>query len=607
MNKTKLFTFELIIICLVSISIVFYLQKSVVNNGVRNIDTDFAGTHEELALNIPEGFKLTQKAIISNNGNRVLLFGTNKEELPEILLWENSIGIRSIDKQNSKEETIKSPILSADGKTIFFLKGNADKNKIYRWQDGFPIDLINYELYSSNPEISCNENGSKIFVSNLEIEDKKSVFITIKDQEKNIGFPNSGLKSSNLEFEVQTIDLKSKIIAKNFKANLITVIEGKEKVQDLSIKQIIKKSKVNMLDVNSDAAEDLLAFAPASPFPYWRSYTLDGQDGLKHQEAERKGILSNYRVGSPKGIPIPGDYNGDGVLDLATFSPGNGANNSESKGQWQIYISQAQKLTEANFIQPNYQYLTYQLGRPSALPVPADYDGDGTTDIALYNYGSQNWQIVLSRMGFDLAKALNNISRYGINFSMGELGDLPIKADYNGDGLADFILISETNDENGTSTWKIKLNQPDIGGSKVKIKNFGKKNDIPFVADIDCDGKDDLGVFRPSDISWNFLFKDESEKKVNWQLGFEDGKGEGAMPFTGDFDGDGCADLGFYEPNAKYNKWHIVVSGVKDSARNLFAASWNMVINLNFTDKDLLPIQAAQWQANKMIAKQDKE
>lgn len=619
MNNLKNFTVSLLLISLLSLTVVFYLHHSIVGPGIKSIDSKLSSATEEIALNFPKDQQILIGPLLSNNGSRAVFLTQDNSNKLSILLWELGIGLRDILENFKELKKITTIVLSADGKTIFFLGTNNTENFLFHWKEGLGVEEIKDLILSGDWHFNTTESGNRVLFSpasasaqvlhakNQDPKNFNSGFLIDFDkitEDKN--FPLSGLKTTAQSYQILALDLGSTSQVSNFKNKLLTVVQAKEEVKDLIIKQVHLKSKVNSIDVNSDGLDDLLAFANDSPFPLWRSYTLDGMDSLSKQEASRKGMLSNFRVGDAKGLPIPADYNGDGVLDLATFSPGNGFDNNETKGQWQIYLSKGQNLKDSTIINPTASYLNFQLGTATALPVPADYDADGTTDIAVYDYLSQNWQIVFSKMGFDLAKALNNTNRYGLNIVWGDKGDLPIKGDYNGDGYSDFILYHEAENDRDDSLWKIKQLGPDTS-AKLKTKSFGKKGDLPLIADFDCDGKDDLGVFRPSEAAWYFIFKDESQKKIAWQLGYEDKVGKNVSSFVGDFDGDGCADLGLFEPQATLHKWHVISSSIKDNARTLFSGSWNMIIHLNFTDEKYLPAQTALWNFYQSVQAQDKE
>src|SRR5262249_60423082 len=71
-------------------------------------------------------------------------------------------------------------------------------------------------------------------------------------------------------------------------------------------------------------------------------------------------------------------------------------------------------------------------GGPGYTAVPEDYDGDGRTDVGVYNYITGDWSILLSSTNYTTS----------LSESVGGAGYFPAPADYDGDGKADFVVYS---------------------------------------------------------------------------------------------------------------------------------------------------------------------
>lgn len=173
-------------------------------------------------------------------------------------------------------------------------------------------------------------------------------------------------------------------------------------------------------------------------------------------------------------------------------------------GEWEIRGSATGAITSVRF------------GTSADVPVPADYDGDRRADLASYRAGS--WNIYGSLVG--------NTQR-----TLGSGVDLPVPGDYDGDGRADAEVFGPTN-----GTWAILQS----GSGTTRRLNWGGAGDIPVPADYDGDLRTDIAIWRPSTGAW-WVISSRSGEILSTTWG---AAGDQPEPF--DFDGDGKADLGVH-------------------------------------------------------------
>lgn len=140
-----------------------------------------------------------------------------------------------------------------------------------------------------------------------------------------------------------------------------------------------------------------------------------------------------------------------------------------------------------------------QFGYYNAKPVPADYDGDGKTDLAVYDPGKDLWYI----------KTLDNkVLAWGVK--SGISGAIPVPGDYDGDGKADLGVYVLS-----TGNWYVKTLQGQVifNGKKWGFKgpvrsweNPPTSTVLPMPYDYDKDGKTDLAIYyrglAMSDSGW---------------------------------------------------------------------------------------------------------
>jgi len=90
-------------------------------------------------------------------------------------------------------------------------------------------------------------------------------------------------------------------------------------------------------------------------------------------------------------------------------------------------------------------------------------------------------------------------------------------------------------------------------------KAWGLGSDVPVAADYDGDGKADIAVWRGADSNWYVLqTSDGAVQSISWGS-----SSAGDVPVPGDFDGDGKADVAVWR--AWEGRWYARLS--RDNSR----------------------------------------
>ena len=124
----------------------------------------------------------------------------------------------------------------------------------------------------------------------------------------------------------------------------------------------------------------------------------------------------------------------------------------------------------------------HRLGRLRRPVSGRDFNGDSTSDIAVYRSSTGMWNI-----------------RNQSAVQFGGPGQVPVAGDYDGDGTTDFAVYQPS-----SGVWDIR-NQSAV--------QFGQPGDIPTPGDYDGDGTTDLAVYRLFD-GWMVRAQPTGDQRV---------------------------------------------------------------------------------------------
>ena len=286
----------------------------------------------------------------------------------------------------------------------------------------------------------------------------------------------------------------------------------------------------------------------------WSRFDMDDAIWTFSQTRDSEIIQTGnqLRFGMFGGIPLAGDFDGDGIDEVAVYKD----------GYWLIDINRNGTWDETD--------LLAKLGDSEDRPVVGDWDGDGKDDIGIYG---PIWELDEEAIARDpglpnpdnspFTKPKNvpptnddatngarimKLTSYGKQradvvdhvFGMGEEQEIPVTGDWNGNGIRSIGTFED-------GVWNLDVNGDGRFDHEDITVNFGQAGDIPVVGDFDGDGVEEIAVYRSGTwmIDTNGNRELEATDKT-FQMG-----GAFDRPVVGDWDGDGVDEPAIYSERSE--------------------------------------------------------
>ncbi|MCL2088072.1 MAG: M23 family metallopeptidase [Oscillospiraceae bacterium] len=165
---------------------------------------------------------------------------------------------------------------------------------------------------------------------------------------------------------------------------------------------------------------------------------------------------------------------------------------------------------------PSYTTQEIPYGNIGDIPIIGDWNGDGKDDIGVYRPS--------------MAKFFLRTGTTTQEIYFGNIGDVPIIGDWNGNGI-DKIGVYRPS----TAMFYLRI------GTTTQEVRCGDGGDIPIIGDWNGNGIDKVGVYRPSTARFYLRIGTTTQEIPYGNIG--------DVPIIGDWNGNGVDKVGVYRPS----------------------------------------------------------
>ncbi len=191
----------------------------------------------------------------------------------------------------------------------------------------------------------------------------------------------------------------------------------------------------------------------------------------------------------------------------------------------------------------------FGFGTAGAKAVAGDFNGSGTSQIAIYDPATYKWYVDMNGNGTWDAPPVDRISFFGY------AGVVPVVGNWSGLGELDKIGVYDP----ATFKWYLDANG---NGAWEPTHDYqytcGITGAIPVTGDWNGDGKTKIGYYDPATYKWHLDYNGDgicnTAADKLYTFGFA-----GVKPVTGDWSGTGVTKIGVYNPATAI--WYMDTNG----------------------------------------------